>query len=172
MDITDGKLEENANVQQKASSHLKTQQWVLQQFDNIGNYYYIRSAADNGFVLKPSSGENGGNIMIVPFNNKDSGMLFLFSKNPDGTYFIMDRLSKEELLLEVTNAGEDDGDNVQHWVPTNHDCQKWKLNIVTEEKNSDEETKLKTAKNSINFNIVKTETYKDKEFVHTVVFVK
>ena len=165
MDIADGKLEENANVQQKTSNHLKTQQWMFQQFDNIGNYYYIRSAADKGFALKPSSGDNGGNIMIVPFNNKDSGMLFLFSKNPDGTYFIMDRLSKEELLLEVANAGGDDGNNVQHWVPTNHACQKWKLNIVTE-------TKLKASKNPNSLNIVKTKTFKDKGFVHTVVFVK
>ena len=173
MDIADGKLAENTNVQQKASSHLKTQQWVLQQFDNIGNYYYIRSAADNGFVLKPSSGDNGGNIMIVPFNNKDSGMLFLFSKNPDGTYFITDRMSKEELLLEVANAGADDGNNVQHWVPTNHACQKWKLNIVTEVKKDAEETKLKATKNSINsLNVVKTKMYKDKDCVHTVVFVK
>lgn len=97
----------------KETSHSKTQQRVFQEFDKIGNFYYIHSANDNGFVLKPLTSESGG--------------------NPDGTYYIMPRNLKKVLLVEVANAGIKDGDNVLLWVPSNHACQVWKANIITEE---------------------------------------
>ena len=166
MEIADGKLEENANVQQNESSHSKTQQWVLKNFDNIGNYYYIHSASDEGYVIKPSTSEIGGNIHIVPHSTKDSQMLFLFSKNPDGSYYIIPRNLKETFLVEVINAGIQNGDNIQIWVPTNHPCQLWKINKISEKEEEKEELK------EANLNIVKIETYKDKDCVHTVVFTK
>jgi len=93
-------------------------------------------------------------------------MLFLFSKNPDGSYYIIPRNLKETFLVEVINAGIQNGDNIQIWVPTNHPCQLWKINKISEKEEEKEELK------EANLNIVKIETYKDKDCVHTVVFTK
>ena len=78
MDITDGVISENVNVQQHPINHLTCQQWILKDFG--GNYYYIRSVADTNFVLKATTSSDGGNICIVPYSTSDSAILFKFSK--------------------------------------------------------------------------------------------
>lgn len=132
MDIEAGNMADNSNVQQWATSHFKSQQWTLQEFSGGGNHYYIRSESDPDYVLKAESSSNGGNIDIYSYNTKDSTMLFKFAKNPDGTYYIMTRASKDSCLVEIDSASVSSGANVQQWNPTNHDCQKW--NLITEKK--------------------------------------
>ena len=161
MDIVNGTMEENTNVQQWPVNHYKCQQWILKAFKGGGNLYYIHSASDENFVLKPTTSSNGGNICIVPYTNNDSAMLFKFSKNLDGSYLIITHASRDACYVEVANASLANGGNVQQWVPTNHACQNWKLNIAT---NEEEVTLLSRA--------IKTNIYKDGEFVHTVIFVK
>ncbi len=131
MDIEAGKMEENTNVQQWSTGHFNSQKWTLQPFSGGGNYYYIRSAADSNYVLKAMSGSNGGNIAIVPYSTKDSMMLFKFSKNPDGSYQIMTRASKDACLVEIGSASKNSGANVQQWECTNNDCQKWEAMTET-----------------------------------------
>ena len=160
MDIVDGKVEENSNVQQSSSTHSSTQKWILKPFSLGGNYYYIHSLNNTNFVLKSNSGANGGNICIVPFSTTDSSMLFKFSKNPDGSYMIMSRASKENCYVEVANANTKSGANIQQWEATNHSCQNWKLNEVNEDNTS------------LSLSIVKTEVYKNDDCMHTVVYVK
>ena len=157
MDITDGKMAENTNVQQHPANHLTCQQWVLKSFG--GNYYYIRSVADTNYVLRPTTGTNGGNICIVPYSNSDSAMLFKFSKNPDGSYMILARASRDACCIEVANGSTAKAANVQIFGPTNHPCQHWNVLVATEEV-------------SLSLKPVKTKVYKDKDLVHTVVFVK
>lgn len=130
MDIEAGTMADGINVQQWTSGHYKSQKWVLSAFSGGGNYYYIRSLADENYVLKAMSGDNGGNITIAPYSAKDSAMLFKFSKNPDGTYRIMTRASKDACMIEIPDAGTGSGDNVAQWEPTGHACQSWKA--VTE----------------------------------------
>ena len=129
MDIESGKMEENANVQQWATSHFNSQKWILQSFGS-GNYYYIRSYADQRYCLKAMSNSNGGNIAIVPYSTKDSSMLFRFSKNPDGSYSIITHASNDNCFVEVANASSSNGANIQQWNLNGHNCQKW--NAVTE----------------------------------------
>lgn len=128
MDIVSGKMEADTNVQQWSSGGYKSQQWTLTPFAQGGNYYYIRSAADSSFVLKVNSGSNGGNISIVKYAGNDSAMLFKFSKNPDGTYYITTRASKDSCFVEIESAKTENGANVQQWENTNNNCQKWKAN--------------------------------------------
>ena len=156
MDITDGKMEENVNVQQHPANHLTCQQWTLKDFG--GNYYYIHSVADNNFVLRPTTGTNGGNICIIPYSNKDSAMLFKFSKNPDGSYMILSRASRDAFCIEVVNGSTAKAANVQIFGPINHPCQHWNVLVATEV--------------SLSMQPVKTKIYKEKDLVHTVVFVK
>ena len=158
MDIESGKMEENTNVQQWGTSHFKSQQWILKAFG--GNYYYIRSFNDQNYVLKSTTNINGGNICIAPYNTNDSSLLFKFSKNPDGSYMIMTRASRDICYVEIDNASVLSGRNVQQWASTNHACQNWYANVIE----SDEVKK--------NLNPIKTEIFKENGCVHTVVFVK
>ncbi len=130
MDIEAGTMAEGTNVQQWATGHFNSQKWVLEAFSGGGNYYYIRSLADQNYVLRAASGSNGGNLEIAPYSTKDSAMLFKFSKQPDGSFTIMTRASKDGCLLEIPNAGTGSGNNVAQWEPTGHACQRW--NAVTE----------------------------------------
>ena len=158
MDITNGAMIENTNVQQWSTGHYKSQQWILKAFSGGGNYYYIRSNSDVNFVLKATSNTAGGNICIAPYSTSDSSMLFKFSKNPDGSYMILTRASKDDCCVEVVYASMEAGANVQQWGPTNHACQWWKANIVTGDSLSQKQ--------------VKTLVYKDNDCVHTVIFIK
>jgi pectin lyase len=49
-------------------------------------------------------------------------MLFKFSKNPDGTYMIFPRVSRDACCIEVANGSVAEGANVQIFGPTNHPC--------------------------------------------------
>lgn len=131
MDIESGKMEADANVQQWSTGHFKSQQWTLQAFSGGGNYYYIRSYSDPKYVLRADGSINGGNISIAEYSSKDSAMLFKFAKNPDGTYYIMTRASKDVCLVEIAAASTSSGANVQQWSPTNNNCQKWTVSTMT-----------------------------------------
>ena len=123
------------------------------------NYYFIRSATNLSFCLKANSTTNGGNITLGSFNTNDSTLFFKFSKNPDGTYSILSRYSKDKCLIEIAGAGTGAGNNVQQWEATNNKCQKWKANKYTYDVN-------------LTMSAPVTKVYKDDECVHTVVFVK
>lgn len=144
MDIEAGTMADNTNVQQWSTGHYKSQQWTLQEFSGGGNYYYIRSASDPTYVLRAESGSNGGNIDIVTYSTKDSAMLFKFAKNPDGTYYIMTRASKDACLVEIGDASKASGANVQQWASTNNDCQKWNANTFEIEKPTETPTEIPT----------------------------
>ena len=58
-------------------------------------------------------------------------MLFKFSKNTDGSYYIMTRASKDARFVEVSAASKESGANVQQWDLTNSDCQKWAAETMT-----------------------------------------
>ena len=159
MDVDSGKMSVGQNIQQWTSSHGKWQQWILKKISSSLNYYFIRSATNLSFCLKANSTTNGGNITLGSFNTSDSTLFFKFSKNPDGTYNILSRASKDKCLVEVAGAGTSTGNNVQQWEVTNNKCQKWKANKYTYDVNL-----------TMSAPVIKV--YKDDDCVHTVVFVK
>ena len=125
MDIINGEMQDNSNVQQWESNNADCQKWELVPFSQGGNYYYIRSLMDENYVLRCDGAENGGNLSIQTYSSKDSSMLFKFAKNLDGSYTIMTRSSKDSKILEVSGASKDYGANVQQWELNGNDCQKW-----------------------------------------------
>jgi len=130
MDIVNGKMADNSNVQQWSSNGYDCQKWVLKAFGS-GNYYYIRSLQDPTYVLKAEGSANGSNIDIVTFNSKDSSMLFRFTKNLDGSYGIITHASSDKGLVEVASASKDSGANVQQWEANGNNCQKWNITSET-----------------------------------------
>lgn len=102
-----------------------------------GGYYYIISQLDDGKTyylnIENGFGINGANAEILT-NNKTSSHLFKFVKNPDGTYNILTRASKDICAVEVADASKNSGANIQQWEVNSNSCQKWiaeKSPIVT-----------------------------------------
>ena len=159
MNVDGGKMQNNQNVQQWSTGHGKYEQWILKKASSTENYYFIRSANNLNFVLKANSSGNGGNICLAPFSSNDSTLKFKFSKNPDGSFCILTRASKDKCLIEVAGAGKNSGNNIQQWEPNNNACQKWKANRYNYDVN-------------LTMSITKTQVYKDEDCVHTVVYIK
>ena len=126
MDIENGGMISGTNVRQWERNGESCQKWTLTDFGS-GNYYAIRSLAEEGFALKAFSDSNGGNIAISGYNANDSDELFCFSKHLDGTYSIVSRASNDACFVEVEAASKTAGANVQQWAPTNSTCQRWEL---------------------------------------------
>lgn len=130
MDIESGKMEAGTNVQQWGSNGYDCQRWILQPRPGWEAYYYIRSASDKNYALRVDGSKNGGNISVEKFNENDDEMTFKFSRNLDGTYYIMTAASYYNCYVEVAAASKESGANVQQWEDTGSDCQKWIANTI------------------------------------------
>lgn len=127
MEAEGGKASDNNNVQQWGADGISAHNsWTLKSFG--GGYYYVISQLADGktYYLNISGGtkENGGNAEILT-NNKTSSHLFKFVKNPDGSYYILTRASKDAGALETAGGSKGSGANVQQWEVNGESCQKW-----------------------------------------------
>lgn len=127
MEAEGGKASDNTNVQQWGADGISAHNsWTLKSFG--GGYYYVISQLADGktYYLNISGGtkENGGNAEILT-NNKTSSHLFKFVKNPDGSYYILTRASKDVGALETAGGSKGSGANVQQWEVNGESCQKW-----------------------------------------------
>ena len=154
LEIASATKEDDANAQQWSTGHQKHQQWKLKSGGN--NYYYIQSFNNENLVLKAASKTKGGNICISTYVENESAMLFIFIDKGDGTYSIDSKILNDKCVIEVLNASKDNGQNIQQWQFTDNNCQKWKANIIS---------------NAI-LSVVKTNIYKENDYVHPVVFDK
>lgn len=148
MEVENGSASDNANVQQWGANTSATYNtWTLKEFGN-GYYYIISKLADGTtYYLNSTGSADGSNIEILT-NNNTSSHLFKFVKNPDGSYYILTRTSKDSSAIEVVNADKSSGANVQQWTVNGHDCQKWTIETVTID-NSTETTQATTTDISI-----------------------
>ena len=127
MEIKDGRIEEGAVIQQWDANGLSCQSWKLTPFAGGTDYFYIRSAADPNYVLKAMENGNGGSIELVPYNSKDSMMLFKITTIGDGTVYISTRASRDVCYVETANASRDRGAKTAQWEYTYNKCQNWEL---------------------------------------------
>ena len=125
MDVAGGEMAEGTNLQQWGSNGLTAQQFQLTPFAGGTTYYYMRSAVNPDYCLKAMSADSGGNIELVPYNTKDSMMLFQFTKIGDGSYYISTRSSRDACFVEVASASKESGANVQQWEYSYSTCQNW-----------------------------------------------
>ena len=119
----------HAEGQQYAENGNNCQKWTLKEFGD--GYYYILSQLSDGktYYLDVADGksDDGTNIQIFT-NNKSSTQLFKFIPNPDGTYYIVTRATRDKGGLGVSGASKDNGANVIQWTKNGSADQKW---IVT-----------------------------------------
>lgn len=127
MEVEGGKAADGTNVQQWGANGISSHNsWTLKEFG--GGYYYILSQLADGKTyylnIEDAESKSGGNVQIWT-NNKTSAELFKFVQNPDGSYNILTRASKDVCAVEVADASASSGANVQQWEVNGNSCQKW-----------------------------------------------
>ena len=171
MQVEGAKEENGTNIQQWGTTGDSAHDiWKL--IDAGSGYFYLVSQIGDGntFYLNVAgnSAKDGANVEIYKSNNGDS-QKFLITENSDGSYIIKTKISNNESAVEVAANGIGAGDNVQQWTLTGHESQSWIFEPV-----ANPHSKLYGKK--IEDNIKKENKnefiYKEKDCIHTVIFLK
>lgn len=132
--IANGSTEAGSNViQYMADGAADYNTW---SFIPCGSgYYEICSNISDGrtFKLDLDSGnpDNRTNIGIYTDTQSDA-QKFKLIENIDGSYTILTKSSSDRSAIEIENALDINGGNVQQFEVNGHDCQKWILEPVEE----------------------------------------
>ena len=158
-----------------AENGTKIQQWGTQDgtvhdiwktVDAGDGYFYLYSQVGDGktFVLDltDKSSANGTSLEINEYKGETSQQFYL-SENSDGSYIIKTRISDNNSAVEIKDGGKESGNLVQQWLLNGEKWQNWIFEEVQLPKYS-----LSGEEKAV----IKTKVYKDKECIHTVVFVK
>lgn len=135
MEVANGKAEAGANVQQWGASGAAIHNTWHVKSASDGFYYILSSLGDgNTYFLDLDYGksDNGTNIGIYT-DTKSDAQLFKFLDNGNGTYSILTKNSNCMSAVEVKDASNESGANIQQWERNNHPCQSWILEPVTEQ---------------------------------------
>ena len=102
--------------------------WKL--IDAGDGYYYIATALGDGasymLDVEGKKTANGTNIDLYKYNG-GTNQQFMFTKNSDGSYKILTRVSDGKSAVEVANASKESGANIQQWEINGANCQDWVL---------------------------------------------
>ncbi|MDE6787961.1 MAG: RICIN domain-containing protein [Ruminococcus sp.] len=132
MQVAGAKAENGTNVQQWGTSD-DTIHDIWKLISAGDGYYYIVSAVGDGgtYVLDVAGKktDNGTNIDIYQ-SNKGTNQQFMFTKNSDGSYKILTKVSSGKSAVEVANADKSSGANIQQWELNDAGCQNWILESV------------------------------------------
>ncbi|MBE6862242.1 MAG: hypothetical protein E7497_05010 [Ruminococcus sp.] len=134
MTVANGKDEAGANVvQYKADGAAEYNTWYVKAVGN--GYYEIYSGLGDGstFLLDLDYGKPDNQTNIGIYTDTDSdAQKFKFVASNDGTYYIATKSTNDRSVIEMTDARNDNGGNVQQFEINGHNCQKWILEPVEE----------------------------------------
>lgn len=104
---------------------------------NAGDgYYFIASAINDEYTymldVEAKKPDNGTNIDIYQ-SNGGANQQFKFTKNADGSYKILTKISNDKSAVEVAWGSVESGANVQQWELNGEICQNWILEPVSSE---------------------------------------
>ena len=102
--------------------------------------------------------------------NKDISQQFYIFDNNDGSYIIKTKITENNSAVEIKDGGTKSGNLVQQWSLNGEKWQNWIFEPV--EKSGNLMNVFINKEKNQNLSVVKTEIYKEKDCVHTVVFVK
>ena len=173
MEVEGAKQANGTNVQQREATGNSTRNiWKL--IDAGSGYFYLVSQIGDGKTyylnVAGNSASNGANIEINNYTGRDS-QKFYITKNSDDSYIIKTKITNNSSAVEIADAGKGSGDNVQQWGLNDFRNQDWIFELAT----MNEKLKGKNDNNSEKINekeVIRTEIFKNKDLVHTVVFVE
>lgn len=131
MSVENSAAENGINVSQQDDTEINSGNvWSFKQADD--GYYYVYSAVGNGeYLLDLTQGKTASGTNIEIYKNSDSdAQLFKFIDNKDGSYLITTKVTDDKSAIEVKNALETSGGNIQQWEINGHPCQSWVLEPV------------------------------------------
>lgn len=157
LEVKDGLASDGANVQQwGANESGKHNTWKLVSARN--GYYYFYSMLDDGntFLLDVTDGKSasGTNVQILQ-DNQTSSQLFKLVANPDGTYNIVTKASKDNCALDVDAHSTNNGANVSQYVCENSTNQQWIFEKVSKLETEPTDINLDGTTNYLDFFLLK-----------------
>lgn len=157
LEVKDGLASDGANVQQwGANESGKHNTWKLVSAGN--GYYYFYSMLDDGntFLLDVTDGKSasGTNVQILQ-DNQTSSQLFKLVANPDGTYNIVTKASKDNCALDVDAHSTNNGANVSQYVCENSTNQQWIFEKVSKLETEPTDINLDGTTNYLDFFLLK-----------------
>lgn len=133
MQVDGAKAENSANVQQWGTSD-DTIHDIWRFIDAGDGYYALISAVGDGATyaldVYGKKTADGTNIDIYTYNG-NANQLFMFTKNDDGSYKILTKITDGKSAVEVANADKSSGANVQQYTVNGASCQNWILEAVS-----------------------------------------
>lgn len=133
MQVDGAKAANSTNVQQWGTSDGITHD--IWKFVDAGDGYYalISAVGDGATYALDVYGKktaDGTNIDIYTYKG-DVNQLFMFTKNEDGSYKILTKVTDGKSAVEVANADKSSGANVQQYTVNGASCQNWILEEVS-----------------------------------------
>lgn len=127
----EGAPEDGTNVVQLAAPGIDSGYAVWKAVADGNGYYHICNLADETKLLDvyQNKAANGTNIGVWSDTGSDA-QLYQFIKQENGSYIITTKPSSGKSAVEVINASNDSGANVQEWERNGHACQTWFLDNV------------------------------------------
>lgn len=135
LDIHDGNMNNFNNIKQWDWADVLSQMWVIVPRGN--GYYSIHSAKNTNYVLdvNGANSKNGTNIQLYQYNGSKA-QLFRFDSfvtaSPcvsNGSYYITSSLNGSS-VLDVQNAGVNNGANVHLWAKSGVNNQKFSVDHI------------------------------------------
>ena len=134
LDVEGGVAANGTNIQQWGASEAAAQN-TFRLVETSDGYYNIYSCVGDGvsFVLDIAAKKtaDGTNITLYTPNGGDN-QKFSLSKNADGSYKLLTKITGGRSAVEVANASSSAGANVQQWSVNGVNCQDWILEAVEE----------------------------------------
>ncbi len=125
----DGEPTNGGNVVQAACTGIDEGYTLWRAVSAGDGYYYLYSCAGDGSYLLDVSyslAASGTNIGIYQDTGADA-QLYKFLLQDDGSYIIVTKASSDVCAIEVKDASDESGANVQQWTRNSHACQTWTL---------------------------------------------
>ena len=138
LDVSNGETANGTNVWQCRYNGADAQKWIIEDLEN-GNYSFISKCSNTYLTVSGGKTSKGTNIEINEKKN-DQSQVFKLNKieNITGERTIADGLYEIELALdsnkvvEVADASQNSGGNVQIFQRNNAKCQKVNIRYVGE----------------------------------------
>lgn len=132
MEVQDASDTNGANVQQWGADGASAHNTWRAVSAGDGYYYLIPQLGDKAskaLDVTAKKPDNGTNMEIYAFKGNDA-QKFKFTKNSDGSYKILTKVSSDKSCIEVVNADKSSGANIQEYEINGASCQNWILEQV------------------------------------------
>ena len=123
----EGDAKSGANTAQLAAPDLTNGTALWKAVSDEGGYRIV-SASDENLFLDVAGGKTANGTNVGVWEKTDSNaQIFTFIKQDNGSYIIATSASAGKSAVEVKDASNDSGANVQEWERNGHACQTWFL---------------------------------------------